>query len=72
MYKWELTGGFVENKIPKKLYSIEEFIEAYSISRAQYYILVRKKKLKIVRMGKRPMIRIEDAEKWVASLEDVK
>ena len=62
----------MENKLQKKLFSINEFIEIHSISRSQFYVLLKSKKLKAVQMGTRKMIRAEDAEKWLASLEEVK
>ncbi len=66
------NGGSMENKIQKKLFSISEFIEAYSISRSQFYLLLKNKKIKTVKLGSRKMIRLEDAESWADSLERVK
>lgn len=61
----------MEIKTHKKLFSINEFLDAYSISRSQFYLLVKNKKIKTVRLGTRRMIRVEDAEAWKNTLEAV-
>ncbi len=61
----------MEFKSHKKLFSINEFIEIYSISRSQFYLEKKHKRIKTVLLGTRTMIRAEDAEAWAAALVKV-
>lgn len=54
-----------------KAYSIKEFCKAHCISRSMYTILKRDKiEPEIIRIGKRILITVESAEKWLKDRED--
>lgn len=55
--------------IPKEMMSVEEFLAAYAISRSTFYGEVRKKKLKIRKLGSRTYILLKDADLWMNALE---
>lgn len=59
------------NTAGKLAYSINEFCEAVSIGRNKTYIEIKEGRLKTVKIGRRTVIRREDAEAWLNSLEEV-
>lgn len=52
----------------KELMTVKEFLENYSISRRVFYYEVKKKKIKIKKLGSRTLIHREDAEAWAKTL----
>lgn len=59
------------NTAGKLAYSINEFCEAVSIGRNKTYIEIKEGRLKTVKIGRRTVIRREDAEAWLNSMEDM-
>lgn len=58
------------NEITKQAYSIEEFCELHSISRAKLYLLIKEGTAPtFMRIGKRRLISIEAAEQWRRRME---
>lgn len=53
----------------KDMMSVEEFLAAVSVSRSTFYSEVRKKKIKIRKLGSRTYILGTDAERWMNALE---
>jgi len=47
------------------VYTIEQFLETYKISRTSMYRYVNSGELKIVKLGRRTLIRRKDAENWL-------
>lgn len=54
----------------KSSLTVAEFLTIYSISRATFYSEVKKKRIKIKKLGKRTFILCKDAEIWLGALED--
>lgn len=55
-------------KHQKELMTVEDFLEIYGISRSVYFAQVKKKLLKITRMGRRTLIKRTDADEWMRNL----
>ena len=45
-------------------YSVNAFVQAYGISRAQVYVEIKARRLKTYRVGRRRFIASTDAEAW--------
>lgn len=55
----------------KKAISIQEFCDAYGVGRTFAYKLIGEKKLQIAKAGRRSLVLVESAEKWLQeSLKD--
>jgi excisionase family DNA binding protein len=50
-------------------YDIKSFCKAYSISRSSAYVEISEGRLKIVKVGRRTLIRREAAKSWLDSYE---
>lgn len=59
-----------ENPIEKKLFTVEDFLTAFSTSRFVFYQQVKKGLLKTRKLGRRTYIRPEDAKEWVDNLPE--
>lgn len=53
----------------KEMMNVEEFLTAFSISRSTFYAEVRKKKLKIRKLGSRTYVLRSDASEWMNALD---
>ena len=55
----------------KFVYSVEEFLTAYGLSRTLFYSLIKKKQApKMMHVGRRRLISIEAAEEWRKKMEN--
>ncbi|SFL01768.1 Helix-turn-helix domain-containing protein [Mesorhizobium albiziae] len=52
----------------RKLYSVREFSAAFGIGRTAFYAELASGRLKAVKLGKKTMVREEDAYEWAAAL----
>lgn len=52
----------------KLAYSIGEFCETYSVGKSKFHELVKSGDLKAKKLGRKTLIRHEDAEDWIKSL----
>lgn len=59
------------NTAGKLAYSINEFCDAVSIGRNKTYIEIKEGRLKTVKIGRRTVIRREDAEAWLNNMEEM-
>lgn len=55
----------------KELYSVNEFCQAYNVSRTDFYRQLQSGRISILKRGRRSFIARETAEKWVASLAKI-
>lgn len=55
----------------KLAYTINEFCDAVGIGRNKTYIEIKEGRLKTVKIGRRTVIRRDDAEAWLNSLQEV-
>ena len=51
--------------------TIQEFQQVYRIARTKIYEQIESSQLKAVKIGKKTVIRVDDAEKWLAALKPV-
>lgn len=56
--------------VEKELYSVEEFMAKYCLTRTTTYSQIKKGKLLSRKIGSRTFIRKVDAEAWVNALEE--
>ncbi|MEW6537906.1 MAG: helix-turn-helix domain-containing protein [Pseudomonadota bacterium] len=49
--------------------SVSEFCSAYSIGRSTFYHLAKSKQIRPLKVGKRTVIAVSEAERWLASLQ---
>jgi excisionase family DNA binding protein len=56
----------------KRAFSIAEFCESYGICRTKAYEEFKAGRLRIVKVGRRSLIRETDAESWLAALPSLK
>ena len=55
--------------VPAKLaYSIKEFCQRVGIGRSSAYVEIKARRLKIVKCGRRTLIRAADLDAWLANL----
>lgn len=60
----------LQGSLPKKdMMSVEEFLEAYSVSRSTFYSEVRKHRIRVRKLGSRSYVLRTDAEAWMNALE---
>lgn len=52
----------------KRLLTLRDFSERYSISRASIYRQVSDGRLRLTKLGTRSLVDVEDAEAWLAAL----
>lgn len=52
----------------KELFTVTEFLELFSISRTSFYEQVKQGKIRLLKLGKKSLIRRDDAEAWVDAL----
>lgn len=62
------TSKLEKEKIKKRAITINEFCKAYSIGRTSAYDEIKVGRLRIVKVGKRTLVPIDNAEKWLESL----
>ncbi len=55
-----------ETKI--ELYTVNDFLKAYSISRTEFYRQVNAGKIRLTKLGTASRVSRKDAEEWAASL----
>lgn len=56
--------------VPSKVQSVDEFCEAYGLSKSMFYKLLRTGKApRIMKVGRRTLISFEAAEEWQRSVE---
>ncbi len=55
----------------KELLNVEEFMALYGIGRTTFYSEVKKRKLKIRKLGARTYVLKKDATAWLDTLEEV-
>jgi excisionase family DNA binding protein len=56
----------------KRAFSIAEFCENYGIRRTKAYEEIKAGRLRIVKVGRRSLVRETDAESWLAALPTLK
>lgn len=55
----------------KEVYSVTEFCEAYRISKALFYKLLKQNKAPVIlKIGRRTLISKKSAEKWMDEIEE--
>jgi excisionase family DNA binding protein len=52
----------------RRTYTIAEFCQKYQVGRNSFYNEVSAGRLKVVRVGRRVLVRVDDAETWLAAL----
>jgi excisionase family DNA binding protein len=52
-----------------RVFTVQEFCKEYKIGRSKAYLEMDAGHLKAVKIGKKTLIRADDAEKWLASLK---
>ena len=55
----------------KRAHSISEFCKIYNVSRSKTFRLLADGTLTRLKLGTKTLIRVEDAEAWFRSLEEV-
>lgn len=60
----------MNNLTEKAAYSVNEFLISFGIGRTKFYQEVEAGRLRILKCGKRTLIRRSDAENWLNSLEE--
>jgi excisionase family DNA binding protein len=55
----------------RRALTIHEFVARYSIGRSKIYEEAAAGRLKLRKVGKKTLITVDDAEKWLASLPTV-
>ena len=59
------------NEVTRQAYTVEEFCEAYRISRAMFYVLqAQHKGPRIMKVGRRTLISDEAAKEWRSRMEN--
>lgn len=53
----------------RRVYSIREFCEVFGVSRSTVYRLFANKSLTPLKLGTKTLIRANEAEEWLASLD---
>jgi excisionase family DNA binding protein len=56
----------------RRAFSIREFCVLYSIGRTAVYLEIAAGRLRAVKVGRRTLIKHDDAEAWLAALPEVK
>jgi hypothetical protein len=54
----------------KRALSVRDFLHSYSIGQTKFYEEVRDGRLRVVKLGKKTLVDIDEAERWFASLAD--
>jgi hypothetical protein len=54
--------------VERKLYSVRDFMTAHRMGRTRFYEELASGRLRAVKMGRKTMIRAEDAAAWAAAL----
>jgi len=57
-----------ESASAKRAFSIAEFCDRYGIRRTKTYQEIKAGRLRIVKVGRRSLVREKDAEAWLAAL----
>ena len=52
-----------------RVFTVQEFCQHYKIGRSKTYLELDSGRLRAVKLGKKTLIRADDAEKWLASLK---
>ena len=63
-----VMSKLVLKQIQKRAISINEFCKAYSIGRTSAYDEIKVGRLRVVKFGRRTLVPIDNAEKWLESL----
>ena len=53
---------------PRRVLTIADFLQRYNIGRTSFYEQVAAGKLTLRKLGKKSLVTVDDAEKWLASL----
>jgi hypothetical protein len=56
----------------RRALTIAEFLHSYRIGRTRFYEEVAAGRLRLRKLGKKSLVSLDDAEKWLASLPTVK
>lgn len=59
------------NPAQQRAYSIREFCGRYNVGRTKVYQEIAARRLNAVKVGRRTLIRMDDAEAWLAALPSV-
>lgn len=54
----------------KRVYSVNEFCAAYGLGRTSVYNEIQSGRLKVAKVGKRTLVPIEEADRWLAERTD--
>lgn len=54
----------------ERTYTIQEFGRTYKLGRTKIWQLIKEGRLKAVSVGSKKLIRADDAETWLSSLQD--
>jgi excisionase family DNA binding protein len=54
----------------ERAYTIKEFSNSYKVGRTKTWQLIKEGRLKAVSVGSKKLIRADDAETWLSSLQD--
>ncbi len=54
----------------ERAYTIKEFGTSYKVGRTKTWQLIKEGRLKAVSVGSKKLIRADDAETWLSSLQD--
>ena len=60
----------VEPTLPRRAYSIPEVCQLVGIGRTSVFGEIKEKRLRAVKCGRRTLIRTEDLDAWLRSLEN--
>jgi len=52
----------------RRVFTIAEFLHRYGIGRTRFYEEVAAGRLRLRKLGKKSLVTIDDAEKWLANL----
>jgi len=56
----------------RRVLTIAEFLHCYRIGRTRFYEEVAAGRIRLRKLGKKSLVSLDDAEKWLASLPTVK
>lgn len=62
-------GKLAVNECPRRAYSVAEFCRVYALSRTKAFRLLAEGKLARYKLGRKTLIRVDEAEAWFKSLE---
>jgi len=54
--------------LSKRVLTISEFIDAYGVGRTKLYELIKNNEIAVKKFGRKTLIPIDEAERWLESL----